>query len=88
MVALRRLLPRYFATKRECPQPFPETSAARNLRLISITYLITATMLNGGFGPLFTVQTPKCKLLDSRYFCSRSRDDAASRQRFGGSLHT
>jgi hypothetical protein len=40
----------------------------RNLRLISITYLMTATMLNGGFGPLFTVQTPKCKLLDSRYF--------------------
>jgi hypothetical protein len=68
MVALLRLVPRYFAIKRERPQSFCETSRARNLGLISITYLIVATMLYGGFDPLFTVQTPKCKLLDSRYF--------------------
>jgi len=68
MVAPRRPLPRYFATKREPPQPFSETSRARNLRLLSVTYLIAATMLNGGFDPPFTVQTLKCKLLDSRYF--------------------
>jgi hypothetical protein len=71
MVALLRLVPGYFATKRERPQPFRETPTATNLRLISITYLIVATMLYGRFDPLFTVQTPKCKLLHSRYVCSR-----------------